>query len=61
MSMIYKFCTSCYREAWHNARKAVGSYRCCHCGHPISTNMARREREEFIRKRLSALPVKAGI
>lgn len=52
--MIKKWCSSCHRETWHNPRKSSGSYRCTFCGDPVSTNPARKDQQEFVRRKQSA-------
>lgn len=52
--MVHKYCVSCQREAWHNPKK--DGVRCTFCGFPITTNPAKREHQEEIRKRQSVKP-----
>lgn len=60
--MVKKFCSSCFRETWHNPMGKAGTkdgkdsrgLRCSFCGHPVSTNPGKRESQEQIRKKLSA-------
>lgn len=56
--MTKKHCTSCGRIVWHNAMKKVGEYRCTFCGSPCSTNPAKREHQEAIRKKQAAQPMR---
>ncbi len=51
-SMLKKFCSSCAQETWHNpSGKKDGSPRCVYCGTPVSTNIAKRELQEFIKRK----------
>jgi DNA-directed RNA polymerase subunit RPC12/RpoP len=36
--MVKKFCSNCKRDAWHNAMRKAGDYRCTYCGSPISNH-----------------------
>lgn len=56
MSMIKKFCSSCLRNTWHNP-KPKGELRCTFCGFPVSSNPAKRDPQETIRRKQAALPI----
>ena len=51
--MIKKLCTYCGNVCWHNEMKKSGEYRCTQCGTPPSTNPAKREYQETLRRKLS--------
>lgn len=55
--MIKKWCSSCHREAWHNPRAKDG-VRCTFCGDPVSSNPAKREYQDLLRRQQSAKPVR---
>jgi hypothetical protein len=48
--MIRKHCTSCGEDRKHNEMKKPGESRCTFCGHPVSTNAAKRDQQETVRK-----------
>lgn len=48
--MIRKFCNSCGHDHWHNEMKELGKARCTYCGHPVSTNIAKRDQQEKVRQ-----------
>jgi ribosomal protein L37E len=52
--MEKKHCASCQRVAWHNPKK--DGLRCTFCGFPITSNPAKREWQEELRKRQSVKP-----
>jgi DNA-directed RNA polymerase subunit RPC12/RpoP len=58
--MIKKHCSSCNRNTWHNplAKKKdeEQKYRCTFCGAPVSTNMAKRDYQEALRKKQALKP-----
>ncbi len=55
MSMTFKRCAYCFKEAWHNAlagkEKEEKRWRCTYCGHPPTSNPFKREHQEKLRDR----------
>jgi hypothetical protein len=60
MPMLKKNCSSCHRETWHNpsGKKDGTQPRCTFCGHPVSTNIAKREQQEHVRKAQALKPIR---